>query len=543
MPVKINNSVLLPAPLVSVDKSYNIMGDGTVAGATYQITLEGQLLQNKGNPIVNSSGDSSSFSSAGWTTTYSPDDDPLHGVGSQDLLISTITKEERIRELFSPGSGVKVEIVGFSDQTKGIRFYGIVNSINFNSDGRWALPTSYTVSITANNFLDSANSGLFSSNSTEDDLTYYIDNISESWNVSESDIVALSVNDITQTKKVYQVSHNLSVQGKVAYDGSGNRLLNPWQQASGYVHNVLGVGSGNFPAGILDPIRRQGYTLGNRQWSEDIDVKGGSYGLTESFLLFDSSIFPVGYFGFESVTIDQSEDTQSTKRRVSVRGSIDGINTISPTGVNVNRYVNASGYMAYLLQNEASGIYNRAKNITGLTWLNQKPLSKTITHDPRNGQISYGFEYDTRFPTVIPGSLFEEINISDTYPGQLYSVVPVIGRSQPVLQYLNSRTEYKRSLSINAVLPINQNWASSGANSSGYLSSATSGTVYNWLVTQKPSATQQSAFRMIFDAANPANESGINRQKVFHDPAQESWNPFTGQYSYNVSWTYERNNG
>ena len=541
MPVKVDGKFLLPAPLISVDKQYSIAGDGTVVGATYNISMDGQILQNKGNPIVTASGEASSFSSGSWVSTFSPDDDPLHGVGNQDLLIATITKQEQIRDIFAPGSGVKVEIVGFTDQTKGIRFYGIVNSLSFSSDGRWALPNSYSVALTTSSFIDSANTGLFPNGSGEDGFRYYVDSVSENWSISENDVPTISVNNVAQVKKVYNVSHNLQAQGKVNYDTNGNQIISPWQQASGYVHNVLGVGSGNFPAGILDPIRRQGYTLGNRRWSESVDTKGGSYSLEETFILFDSSVFPNGYFGLESVTVDVNEDTSSHKKKISVRGSIDGVNTLSPTGVSINNYTNASGYMAYLLQNEASGIWNRAKQVSGLTWVNQKPLSKNITHDFRAGQISYSFEYDTRFPTIIPDSLFEEISINDTYPGQLFSVNPVIGRSQPIIQYLNSRSEYKRSLSINAVMPVAQNWTNTDVNSSGLLSTATSGTVYNWLITKKPSVTQQTSFKKIYDAANPANDSGVTPAKVFYSAPNESWNPITGNYSYSIEWTYARN--
>jgi hypothetical protein len=92
-------------------------------------------------------------------------------------------------------------------------------------------------------------------------------------------------------------------------------------------------------------------------------------------------------------------------------------------------------------------------------------------------------------------------------------------------------------------MPTTQNWSSSGVNSSGYLPTATSGTLYNWFISQKPSVTQQSAFNMIYEAANPANDSGVVRTKVFHDAPQETWNPYTGNFSYTVSWTYERING
>jgi len=36
---------------------------------------------------------------------------------------------------------------------------------------------------------------------------------------------------------------------------------------------------------------------------------------------------------------------------------------------------------------------------------------------------------------------------------------------------------------------------------------------------------------------SPANEYGI--RKYFISPPSESWNPKEGQYSLNISWTYE----
>ena len=56
-----------------------------------------------------------------------------------------------------------------------------------------------------------------------------------------------------------------------------------------------------------------------------------------------------------------------------------------------------------------------------------------------------------------------------------------------------------------------------------------------------------SNFAKIFDAANPANETSANGfanpvvgGRCFHSAPTASWNPRTGQYSYSIEWTYER---
>ena len=111
MPVKVNDKYLVPAPLVTFDKSYIVNGDGRTIGATYNITLAGQILPNKGNPVSNNAdGTSSAFSNDAWTSSKSPDDDPAHGPGGAGIdegaeLMSIMAKQEDIRHLFALNGG------------------------------------------------------------------------------------------------------------------------------------------------------------------------------------------------------------------------------------------------------------------------------------------------------------------------------------------------------------------------------------------------------------------------------------------------------
>jgi hypothetical protein len=168
--------------------------------------------------------------------------------------------------------------------------------------------------------------------------------------------------------------------------------------------------------------------------------------------------------------------------------------------------------------------------------------------NPNQGTISYNFTYDNRPPNIIQNSISEDIQVQDTYPGQIFASIPVIGRNQPVLQYLNSvlqylnsRSEYKRSLSINIQMnPFSANWlANTGAiiTADGYWSAATFANVANWTLTNKPSVLYTAK---IYDAVNPANEAGVVTGRVFHSAPQESWNPKTGAYSYSIEWSFER---
>jgi hypothetical protein len=605
MPVRINDgSYLLPAPLVTFDKSYVQSTDGQTVGASYNITLAGQILPNKGNPIVDSVTFESSFSTDGWTSSISPDDDPNHGVEVNDNLLSIMGKQEQIRNLFKIGQAVKVEILDLNLRAggKGIKFIGNVISVNFPNDGRWLNPCPYTISLETANFLNSVKSGVFSDNYSEDGFKYFVNSASETWGIQESTDRLFTGSNADNTIKIYDITHNVSAVGQAAYTDTGVYTadsqeqtlsgkytapyvngLAPWQQASGYVQQVLELGSGNFPGGVFsingdtfdfgntffDNAGSNVYILADRKISEDIDIRGGGYSISESFRAVPSGDFNGGIPVIHTnvINVNRGDDGLTS---VGVEGTIRGLNSVALTGSTrheSNSYANAvSFYKDYLLGQVggtalSSRIYHLAKTASELNWLH--PYSKNYAQglNPTEGTLTYSYNYDDRPPNIIQGSISEDIQISDTYPGQIFATIPVIGRNQPVLQYVNSRSEYKRSLTINVQMQkIQNNWVEdSGAiiTASGYWNSAlgfdtTVGASANdginwWLNTRKPSITNSGDFSKIFEAANPANETAANGwanyvipERVFYSAPQESWNPRTGQYSYSVDWTYER---
>jgi hypothetical protein len=525
VPVIINDKYILPAPLVNFNKVYQRGDGGETLGAVYTATLQGTLLQNKGNPVAET-GDpfSSSFSTDGWISTYSPDDDPLHGVATEDLLISTITKQERIRDLVAPGSGVKVEIVGFN-RDQGLKFYGLVNSIDFDSEGQWAKPTSYTIPITFYEFTESAIDSLFTE--TEDNFDYYISSASDEWQIEESDSLVVNTGDLTGSK-IYSVKHSLTAQGQPRF-GSGT-FSPAWQEASGYVRSNMGLS--NIPVGIL-PIFGPEYSSGNHSVSETIDRINGSYSVSETFIYFPTG---VGY-AIENfrLSTDYGEGSQV---RVSLDGSIDGIQTIDPLASTGNdKFANALAYYEAI----ENSIYPRALAHCGLDWLHPAPLSRTVARIPTEGKITYSYSYNNRMPNIVPGSISERIQISDTYPGQLIGITPVIGREQPILSYMNSRSEYRRNLSITVnMATLSPNWNLADVNESGYWTASTVSAINNWLVGSKPSILHTVFFSGIYEAANPANEAGVIPSKTFYEAPKENWDPITGAYSFSVSWVYEK---
>lgn len=588
MPVKVNNQYLVPAPLVDFNKTYFTAENGETIGAEYTINLAGTILPNKGNPIVDSGTFASSFSSDAWVSTQSPDDDPNHGIDLEDSLHSLLGKQEQIRKLFAIGQAVEVEIIDLNTASSGIKFIGTVESVNFPSEGRWVNPCPYTVNLRTANFKESVGAGEFTNNYSEDEFKYFVKSATENWTIAEGDEKIYAGTNTQRTIKTYNLTHNISAVGQAVYsatgtyDAGGDRAqtnngrydapylngLAPWQQASGYVYDVLQAGTGNFVNGIYyngssfafgdSFFGNNGndiYMMADRVLSEDIDVKGGSYSLNETFKLYPSGDFNSGVPAIHTTeaSINRGEDGISS---VAINGNIKGLNTtaIESGGARQanrhesNAFLNANNYYTnYLSQNVSSGgsrIYHLARNLSELTWLHPEPLSNSIGKNPKQGTISYSFNYNDRSPNIIQNSISEDIQVQDTYPGQIFATIPVIGRNQPVLQYLNSRSEYKRNLSINVQMnSFTDNWTAATGDiisSGGYWSAATSGDINNWTLTNKPSVLYSSDFEKIYNAVNPANEAGVVPGRVFHGPPQESWNPKTGSYSYSVEWTFER---
>lgn len=597
---------LVPAPLVSLSKqTFNNVGRPGL-GAEYNITLQGQLVPTHGNPFYQSPEENTEKGSGqfadsdqSWTTTATVESDEIKNVGALDRLNSTIQKQSLLRWLFSNPveSGVtkpiKVQIVGFPEGSDtgndpGIYFYGFVDDISFDSDGGWARPASYTVNMRTNNFLKSSSTesgstpqAAFPDSYNENVQSgYMISSLTENFDLQEDGRTTISwssnntANKFLEPKntfKVYTISRSVTAVGSPVYDSSGNYAsgLEPWQHASGYIFDYLGTGTGTLGSGSgflfatsglgsgtgwqdINNNNLTGIKASNFVYQESVDKEAGTYTINETYTVFSG-----GYPVIETVNINQDVGEDGVTN-FSVQGTIEGLNTaiLSASG---NAYENADLYFSGVIDSGfysginghitqpylyARGMLNTDDNPR---WLHPVALSRSVARDINQGVISYTYNFNDRFPNVVSGSINESIQINDTYPGELFSVTPVIGRSQPVLQYLNSRSEYKRSLSINLTMPPNRSLYDSLAreniiNNSGILGSNQVSLMKNYLINKKPSITNVTDLNYIFQAANPVNDDNFNVKngKCYHSAPTETWDPKTGNYSYNIEWTYER---
>lgn len=559
---------LVPAPLVSFNKQiFNNVGRQAF-GSDYSISLQGTLIPTHGNPVYASGENAGSIADTGSPWTQTPEveiDDTGNGkevqnIDPNDLLAATISKQEYIRWLFTAPSvsgvqqPIKVSIDGWGGGNEAIEFYGYAEDISFDADGRWALPTTYTVNLRTSSFTRSANN-LFAPGYTEHSgIEYAISSLTDNFDLQEdgrfiADFTPVDVNGsrtLRSLTKVFAVSRSITAVGMPVYDENGGYRngLEPWQHASGYIYEyVRPQDTGLTPSGQYN---QPGFKEAGLSFQETIDKEAGTYTLTKNYTLY-SGEHPV----IDSLTIDK-QIGENYSNSITVNGTIQGLNTVSGVATSGNAYVNALAYYTGVIESGSdSGVpqaYYFARGImgTGINWLHPKPLSKSAASDFNAGTISYSYTFDDRPPNVVSGSVSESIQISDTYPGEIFSVTPVIGRSQPILQYLNSRSEYKRSLSINITMgtPTGYGWNAvigSDVNEQGHWSTSQS-KLQTLFLDQKPSIQNTEELNYIYQAANPVNDPyfTVAPGKCFHSAPTENWDSRSRTYSYNIEWTYER---
>tara|TARA_R110000824_G_scaffold23478_1_gene84086 strand:- start:308 stop:1060 length:753 start_codon:yes stop_codon:yes gene_type:complete len=218
-------------------------------------------------------------------------------------------------------------------------------------------------------------------------------------------------------------------------------------------------------------------------------------------------------------------------------------------------------------------------DLSGLS-VNPQPLSKTVAKQPDTGTITYSMSFSTRTVNFIPFVKTEDISLNDTYPGYVAAQHQVLGRrTGPVLQSIGTQTEWRRDLSISCTLDTHRQYlcvdsqyelhpisdaiacAATPDPYGGNLewvenpNSIVNTTGTNTKMSQtRPSAgigphgtnfpaglngTQRKAIIALIDSLNPYNMGLFGVKKSYPEAPTESWNPKTGQWSYNVSWVYE----
>jgi hypothetical protein len=580
--------IIRPCPLINISWSSNFNEDGQIGGK-YDITLTGTILDNNGSPIYTYNTGNTivqwtpNYYPNGPGTKPAQTDYPV-GVGQLGALKSILAKQVALRELFSRTCArVEVASVNPGDTEPVITFYPKFISIDF-AEGIWVDKCDYTVTLEAEFLLDKDEKVIGSEsyasktfkpgepgwpetggaqptrldiNVLLEKIGGFVEDFQESWSIEPEDGQGNTTAPNTNTEhitRVYRLTRNISAKGKniTGYQCFGDKppeFYKAHEQARRYVVNHIN-NSGNvanhwddYPSSSSTPVHmylasgilnlhtlsHAGY---NHSRTENLDITQGTYSVADTWILSSGN-------STENYSLSLSTSEADPTHKVSIDGTIRGLTSIPGSGsvfggsgppttsntayenaINKYRQITNSGQFGMLAHT-----FKRAQNAAGGITLNHIPLSVSLATNEFTGEINYTIEYDDRPLNTVAGTSFESISVTDTYPGDVFAVIPVIGRATgPVLQYIGGRTEYQRSLSLELVVDKSLN----PPNANERLN-----------LLQKPSLRNPTRSGIInaVNAYSPARETGI--RKYFVSPPQETWDPKSGRYTLNINWTYE----
>jgi hypothetical protein len=354
----------------------------------------------------------------------------------------------------------------------------VVSSPRFEfSQGVWFDTCDYTITLQA------------------DDLDYSspsVDSCTESWSMEAAD----------ENLGTYRLSHSVSATAQARYDESGALIKHGWEYAKEHVLSNVGAGldaSRMEAPGVLDASSLQAF---NYVRGQQLDEQEGSFSLTESWTCFNPGGQPPAV---EDYTVDvrklNREAIANQRYSVSVRGTVTGLERRdnSTWALVTTKWANAKSKWDSHVK---PSLYARATAEAGVT-LNATPMTEEVGFNPNTGVVTYSYEYTDR-PSS--GYLSESVRVTDSNQGDVYASIPVIGRAAgPVLQSIGTKTARRRSLGVSyRTLPQTQDYTPA-----------------------KPSTDALVAEKRPVGA------------KVFVDSDEESWDEKTGEYSRQVTWTWE----
>lgn len=496
MSVVYNGNRIIPAPFISIQKSYIKGQDGHTLGATFNITVTGSIIACKGSPTSTGT----FHTGAGF-----PADETIF---ADERLKSLLHKQDALHNLFADeGKAFEVQPI---DNTAPIKFYPRIISLTF-EEGLWVDSAKYTLQLETDELLGYPGQEDF--NKSND---YFIDSVgnkvflqsvAESWSLEFGDV---PIGSESNEEHSFALTHNISAVGKHSYDSTG-LITEGWRQARNWVNGRMGVNndflhstSGLNLANTLVPY--------DHVRNENTDEEAGSYSIIESWLISNRNTT-------EDFTVQTNTTIDSNIASVDIQGNIQGLETRDSSDfatITESKWDSASTRFTAI---SGATIFNRAQSLSMLT-LNILPLTSSIGKNQVNGTIDYSYQYDTRPSNCIAGALAEQINIRDTNVDKtvdIFASIAVPGRSAgPVLQDINTTSQQKRSIDISIVVP------------------EVTGCVTADLIAGSPRSDVTS---LINDFKSDLNDA--NSEPVFTEEDTDNWNPKTGQYTRNVTFVYQ----
>lgn len=533
--ISINGStaIVQPTPLISISTTPNKNKLGYF-GSSYQLTISGTIVYNSANV-------GSSTRVIGPDASTNGSDGLAHILNLQNSITAAFTEPKNDID------GLTIEIMDADGNTDIMVFKRCkVESITF-EEGIYVNLCRYTVVLTSDEMFNrngilhaSSKLNIFDLSSetypAEGSQNYWmLEDLQESWDISSDDSFGSSgPNGSLVRPRSYTVTRNVTAVSKIP--ANTEQTNDPaWKRASHFLYNYISETGGDAEQNMSSVLGNAllnftNFAPYNNSRTFQVDKGNGSATCVDTWILARTN-----EAALENFEISVTSDSQNPFVRASINGTIKGLSNwhdeedyanSSDTATAGSPILQAQSKWNALSSNGNFGvgsmIYKRANSACNLT-LNDQPLSVSVSSNEVNGEISYSVEFDNRPKNIFTNAIYESITVNDTYPGDQFAVIPVIGRSTgPVLQFTFGRTEYRRSLSIEAQFDYTSIDYSNPIN----------------LINSKPSMASpaKGQLQFLINSLSPANDTNI--RQYFLSPPQETWTK-DGKYTLNLEWTYE----
>jgi hypothetical protein len=251
------------------------------------------------------------------------------------------------------------------------------------------------------------------------------------------------------------------------------------------------------------------------------DIAGGSYGVTETWLISEES---------QAVTheIDASVENsqEAPAASVTVNGTIQGLEKVSTSDLAIttkgSKYANALAALTTVLGN-AYGLANSVYASTGIGGtLRTIIINQTLGHNQVTGTITWSVTFDDLVVTF-PNAVREDINL--TYDNEfgtnkVVAILAILDKANgPIIQDIGTTQEKKVSLSIDLVMDKATRSIKPSQVADPDAEDDPAKVLESMIASYQPSATKVD-------------------DPVYQESRSETWNPKTGAFNVSIGWVY-----
>lgn len=368
-----DGKAIIPAPLITITKSYRAAGDGTKHGVGYEISLIGTLLPFRGSPSGNypSPGDPSN---AFWILGGYPPDEIYAGGNVPFERLER--KQEALRWLFRE-DGKIFEWQGAPASP--VKCCPKIRSITF-PEGQWADRCEYRIELEAEYLTGVIDEDMFDASGLQD--------VSEEWQFNEV---------VGHDGKVYEISHIVSAKGALTFEGGETR---GWLNAKNWcVTKIANIPDSDF---VTYATNFTNWVNGGYTKSTNVAERDGSYAITETWIIREAGPGETAKTYIEK-SFNVIHRTEDDAVDVSYNGTIYGLSeqerTGGPLAVAFAKTVVPSNAEAKIATTTALGTLLEGYIIP------TSPTQKNIVVNEKDAIVTFGFDWSaSEYANYIQGN-------------------------------------------------------------------------------------------------------------------------------------------